>query len=279
MMNEKFKEFIIQLLERTKLKKKYIYRLCNDESNLLLFRQAFTHSSFDDQHNYEFFELLGDATCNKIIVWYLKDRFPFLQNQEGVKIISRLRINLVSKKNFFLIASNLGFAPFILCQKEIMVQRNKNILEDVFEAFIGVTEYLLDKYIYPGSGYGICFRFLKHILDQQCISLQYEDLYDPITRLKETLDYYRSNQKFPEIWGSLSIEHSKIDQGRYRLFLYQVNKSENNKKELLYTITCQSDLDEGKQLICNIVLKQLEQKGYKRPIPNYYDKISTLISS
>lgn len=270
--NEKFKEFIIQMLKRSGLRDRYIKKIWSNNENMEYYEQAFTHSSVNEKENYEFFEIIGDVTCNKIIVWYLKDRFPNLQNADGVKVIARLRINLVSRKSFSKIAENLGFEKFIKCEEEIFEQKGKNILEDVFEAFFGVTEYILDKEIYSGSGYGICFRIMKNILDEIKISLQYEDLYDPITRLKETFDYYRSpGRSCPLIWGNMIFENQKIEKGGYRLFLCQQDK--NNKKEILYSIECQQ-LDEGKQKICQEYLTVLEEKNYKRPIPIYYSNLN-----
>lgn len=273
MRNEKFQEFIIQLLRKSGLRKKYIDRLCGKEENMILFEQAFTHSSINEKDNYEFFEIIGDVTCNKIIVWYLKERFPELQNAEGVKVIARLRINLVSRKSFSMIAKKIGFDEFIRCDKEIMEQKEKSILEDVFESFFGVTEYLLDQEIYSGSGYGICYRIMKNILDTITISLRYEDLYDPITRLKETFDYYRSpGRSCPLIWGNMLFENQKLEKGGYRLFLCQQDKS-NGKKDILYSIECYQ-LDEGKQQICQQFLDILEEKQYKRPIPLYYHNLN-----
>mgnify|MGYP001335382811 CR=1 FL=1 len=144
-----FKLFIKQLLNRSHLKKKYIDILTNEDS-MKLYVDAFTHISIDSDRNYEYLEILGDVTCNKSIVWYIKERFPQLQNSEGVKVIARLRINLVSKKNFAMIAERLGFIDFISCEKEIKEQKGKSLLEDVFEAFFEATELLIDNMLCSG---------------------------------------------------------------------------------------------------------------------------------
>jgi len=90
---------------------------------MALYGKAFTHVSIHTENNYEFFEILGDATCNKAIVWYIQERFPVLRNTAGVKVIARLRINLVSKKKFSVLAEKLGFGDFISCEKEIKERR------------------------------------------------------------------------------------------------------------------------------------------------------------
>ena len=94
-----FQEFVRIILQLSRLKNKYILKLTNKE-NMEIYKKVFTHISIDAVNNYEFYEILGDVTLNKCIVWYLKDRFPQLHNAAGVKILARLRINLVFEKIF-----------------------------------------------------------------------------------------------------------------------------------------------------------------------------------
>jgi len=269
-----FKSFIQTLLQRSHLKKKYIDLLTNTES-MNLYSDAFTHISIDPDRNYEYLEILGDVTCNKSIVWYIKERFPQLQNSDGVKVIARLRINLVSKKNFAMIAESLGFIDFISCEKEIKEQKGKSLLEDVFEAFFGATEVLIDGLLGNGAGYGICFRILKSILDELNISLKYEDLYDPITRLKETFDFFRQQvpgRQCHMIWGNMMWENVKTETGQI-VNLYQHDKLSNRKKLLITTEA--PLLDEAKQLAASKYLQILNDQGFKRPIPEYYARINS----
>lgn len=270
--DERFRSFIRNLLKRSNIKKKYI-DLVTDKTGMELYARAFTHISIDPEQNYEFLEILGDVTCNKIVVWYIKDRFPVLQNTAGVKVIARLRINLVSKKNFSVLAEKLGFGDFISCEKEIRDQKGKSLLEDVFEAFFGATEMLVDSIVHPGSGYGICFRLLKNIFDSISISLKYEDLYDPITRLKETFDFYRSNipgRQCPLIWGTMVFENTKTESGQI-VSLYQMDKATHRKK-LLSTAEAPL-LDDAKQNAALKALDMIEKQGFKRPIPEYYHSL------
>jgi dsRNA-specific ribonuclease len=252
----------------SKLKQKYIEILINRD-NMKVYQSVFTHMSVDELQNYEFYEILGDVTLNKAIVWYLKDRFPKLQNAAGVKIIARLRINLVSKKHFGYLAEKLGFLEFIRADADIKSQKQTSLLEDVFEAFFGATEFLLDTILGNGSGYGICFRIVKAILDQEFISLRYEDLYDPITRLKETFDYYRSNGNCPYIWGIMKFENHRDDNNQQHITLLQIDPYKQCSRRILVTKTCPS-LDDGRQAVCIEYLNFLEQQGFKKPISDYY---------
>ena len=276
-----FQHFLIHMLRRSGIRDRYLRTLFSSSHDCIgVYQMAFTHSSIHPLQNYEYFEILGDATCNKSIVWYIQERFPFLQNPEGVKVIARLRINLVSKKHFSSLADSLGFLPFISCEKEIMEQREKSILEDVFEAFFGATELLLDRIFGLGVGYFICYRLIKSILDEKEISLRYEDLFDPITRLKETFDYFRSSshRRFcPYVWGSMMWEAVKKKNGMQMASLFQVDQKAC-RKELLSTATAPF-LDEAKQLAATSFLQFLREKGFHRPVRDYYEQLLLLLHS
>ena len=193
-----FKNMIVGLLKRGNLKAKYI-DLLTDEKSLLAYGQAFTAVTADKVDNYERFEQIGDVTANKFIVWYAYRRFPQLDCTDGVKVVARLRINYGAKQFFAPLGEQLGFWPFISAAEDgverNMYYRNRNkkdLLEDCIEAFIGCTEYLLDKAFRPGVGYGIVYDILASIFDEIDMSLRYEDLYDAKTRLKETFDSYKN---------------------------------------------------------------------------------------
>ena len=185
-----FKKIITNILEKSKLKSKYIEEL-TDEKSLKAYSQAFTAASANPNKNYEIYEQIGDLSANKFIVWYAYRRFPQLDCPLGVKVVARLRINYGSRQSFSNIAENLGFWPFISADEEERSRKKKDLLEDSMEAFIGCTEQLLDNKYRPGVGYGIVYDILSSIFDSIDISLAYNDLYDAKTRLKELFDAYK----------------------------------------------------------------------------------------
>lgn len=265
-----FKLFIQSLLSRMNISKTNIEILTNKE-NIRYYEYAFTHRCIDEENNYEFYEILGDVTCNKIIVWYLKNRFPFLNNTKGVKVIARLKINLVSKTTFSRWSLQLGFDKYISYDLETKMKYDIDILEDCLEAFIGVSELLIDK-IFRGGGYFFCYRFLKSILDKEDISLKYHDLYDPITRLKETFDYYNSlsmKNTCPFIWGTIRFENRKLEEGGQYVRLIQKQAS---KEETLLEDDglCLTDI---KHRLCQNYLNYLKKSGFEKPLSEYYKNI------
>jgi dsRNA-specific ribonuclease len=189
--DESFRDLIRGLLERGKLKAKYIDLLTTDES-MKVYGQAFTAASANPEENYEIFEQLGDVSANKFIVWYSYRRFPQLECPQGVKVVARLRINYGARQSFSDIGERLGFWPYISASEDDRLRKKKDKLEDCVESFIGCTEYLLDKAFRPGVGYAIVYDILSSIFDEIPMSLRYEDLYDAKTRLKELFDLYKS---------------------------------------------------------------------------------------
>ena len=75
------------------------------------------------------------------------------------------------------------------------------MLEDVFEAFFGATQWAIDKYIGMGSGFAICYNIISNLLDkdvrimkfvkrreQGLPAIDYFDVCDSITILKQTME-------------------------------------------------------------------------------------------
>ena len=263
---DQFRVHIQQLLRYSGLDKKYIRFLTND-TNINIYIQSVTHAYFDPIQNYEWYEMMGDAILNKCMVYYINQRFPFLHNHQGVKVIARLKINLVSKKTFAEISCRLGFPPFIrFIARETMIKINpKSLFEDVLESFFGVTEWLMDKHYEMGSGHVVCFRILKRIMDAQPISLKYEDLFDNITRLKELFDMHK--MRLP---GQVRYENNREDNIQI-VSIYQYCP-QSHRKVLLHR--CSGiGLDETKQKGAGFVIEMLRQRGFHRPSPIYYQQL------
>lgn len=119
---------------------KIFNKLKIDPTNLNLYYQAFTHSSYSNENpshpNYERLEFLGDAVLEIIISDYLyKERHL----EEGT--MTKMRANYVCEKACATYARDLGF------EKDVKLGNNEEvndtIIADVFEAFIGAL--YLDK--------------------------------------------------------------------------------------------------------------------------------------
>jgi len=261
--DESFWDMIRKTIERSGMKTEHIDKLLGDERAKKMYMSVFTHHSADINNNYEWLEILGDATLNKCVVWYISKRFPQLKCMEGVKIIARLKINLISKKTFAEIATRLNWWAYVTAEEEIKQTKKKKLLEDIFEAFFAATEMLIDSIVYPGSGYAICYRMLASMFNEIKISLSYESLYDPITRLKEVFDYFKNI-------GTFTFSSEKKD-GFQHVYLYQVLSPQ---QKIMIGFGMASLLDDAKQRACQKGLENLKSRGIVKPVPDYYKSLS-----
>lgn len=274
-----FINFIKGLLSYGNLKKKYI-NVITDENSIIEYSKAFTHmsASTDKNFNYEIYEQLGDVTANGFIVWYMYRRFPQLNCVDGVKIVARLRINYGSKQSFSKIAEKLGFWKYISSEMEIRNTKKKPLLEDTFEAFLGATQYLLDKRIKLGVGYAIVYNILTTIFDKMPISLSYNDLYDAKTRLKETYDHFDKTYepKYIETRNEDKLVFSNVYHGpKNSKFIMNNNiKGPNPSWNLIGTGIASLKAD-AQQKAAEQALITLAKINWVKPIPDIYKVFCT----
>lgn len=223
---EPFKNVLTTILKRSKLRDEIIETLLDDEG-MALYNTAFTHPSANIHDNYEYLEFLGDSMVNTAIVWYIARRFGNLQGINGVKVLARLKINLVSKKSFAECAQRLRLWDYISCADNIRRTSKRKALEDVFEAFFGATTVLMDNKVCASSGYSVVYSIVASLFDELDISLKYEDLFDARTRIKEIFDcnkhlgeieYTITKDPSTNVFTSIVTMKPKED-GRHPVFL------------------------------------------------------------
>ncbi|GER65593.1 ribonuclease 3 [Weizmannia acidilactici] len=107
-----------------------------------LLKQAFTHSSYVNEHpekrqnDNERLEFLGDAVLELTVSHYLFKRFPSMTEGE----MTKLRASVVCEPSLVIFANELHFGEYIFLGKgeEMTGGRTRPaLLADVFEAFIG----------------------------------------------------------------------------------------------------------------------------------------------
>jgi dsRNA-specific ribonuclease len=193
----KFKNFIFDLItSRGNINEETAYKLL-DEMGMERVKIGFTHSSMIGESNYEFFEMLGDRSVNKAIIWYMHRRFPEISNNENAPMyMTELKKKYENKRNFGAWARKMGFEEFIQ-YTELSFQQGKYIktvrindsmLEDCFESFCGVLEDLIDARIGLGVGYGIIYNIITSLLDEEYITTDLSKLVDLKTQVKELLE-------------------------------------------------------------------------------------------
>ena len=114
--------------------------------NDLLYEAAFTHVSYYNEHpltsrgQYDRLEFVGDAVLDLVVGDMIYSRFPEMNSGE----LSKCRAALVRGATLSSFSKRMHFEEYIRVSKGIEKEGTirPNILEDVFEAFIGA--YYLD---------------------------------------------------------------------------------------------------------------------------------------
>ncbi|NEY70266.1 ribonuclease III [Bacillus mesophilus] len=129
--------------------------------NEKLLYQAFTHSSYVNEHrrrpfeDNERLEFLGDAVLELTISKYLFETYPTMSEGE----LTKLRASIVCEPSLVRFANDLNFGELILLGKgeELTGGRARPaLLADVFEAFIGA--------LYLDQGINQVWNFLEKVI-------------------------------------------------------------------------------------------------------------------
>ncbi|TCT26804.1 RNAse III [Melghiribacillus thermohalophilus] len=147
--------------------------------NPQLLKQAFTHSSYVNEHRNQHFEdnerleFLGDAVLELAISQYLFRIYPDMNEGD----LTKLRASIVCETSLVNFATSLDFGDLVLLGKgeEMTGGRNRpSLLADVFEAFIGAlyldqgfdaTLSFLEKFIFPNIKQGA----FSHAMDYKSL--------------------------------------------------------------------------------------------------------------
>lgn len=262
-----FKEFIINMFKYTEINEESISKYVNEET-MPFFNMAFTSSSADEQYNYETYEQMGDATIGKFIVWNAYYKFPQLcGNPDGVEIIARMKIVQGSKDTLCEIGENLGMWPFISASEDIRYRSKKKLLEDVFEALIGVIESVIQdysdsRYHQPGIAYQLVYKLLSKLFEPYELKIDYNVLVDSKNRLKGVFDQYRDKLGSDAVY----VTERLVRNGK-NIFVSKVYDARNN----FLGEGAASIKKDAEKKASEMAIITLEKKGYKKIIPSLYN--------
>lgn len=130
---------------------------CGDARDINMYRKALTHRSYCTRKNENFvegnlrcppgciplqeesnerLEFLGDAVLNLVVAGYLFERFP----DENEGFLTKMRTKLVNGDMLADLCDLTGLAAFMIISRQIEEnggRKNRKLLEDTFEAFLG----------------------------------------------------------------------------------------------------------------------------------------------
>jgi len=170
--------------------------------NKSIIRQAFTHSSYVNEHqkkhlsDNERLEFLGDAVLELAVSDFLYNKFPEMTEGE----LTKLRASIVCEESLFHFAEILELNQYILLGKgeERTGGRNRQaLLADVFEALLGA--------LYLDQGMAVCQDFLEKYIFPNITTDAFSYAMDYKTKLQEeiqkekgnTLEYHIIDEKGP----------------------------------------------------------------------------------
>jgi dsRNA-specific ribonuclease len=187
--------------------------------------------------NYQNYEFLGDKVFNKAVCLYMYNRFGELRDDPlAVKkvdlVVGRIRgKKFVSKHLHFYLGITdpetrktlIKWQPLSLGDGSWSLDDNpngENMLEDTWESMIGLLNHVMDKLVFSGVGFGICYNFIAGVLDTMPISIDSEQ--------NETYADKKLKEWFDKIKESARPQYN-TDMGRL-YFGFQSDPLQQNKK-------------------------------------------------
>ncbi len=164
-------------------------------NNSSLLYQAFTHSSYVNEHRRKFFtdnerlEFLGDAVLELSVSQYLFQQYSLMSEGQ----LTKLRAAIVCEPSLVVFANELGFGKYVLLGKgeELTGGRERPaLLADVFEAFIGA--------LYLDQGLEEVVLFLEKVVFPKIETGAFSHVMDYKSQLQEVIQQKNN--------GSLSYE-------------------------------------------------------------------------
>lgn len=137
------------------------------------------------ENSYEVLEFLGDAIIHSVIAEYLHKRYP--NKDQG--FLTKLRIKIEKGETLNKFSRLLGFDEYAIISRNIELSggrhNNVDIMEDIFEAFIGALKLETD--------YDTCQKFIVNLIDSE---IDFAGLIHTEDNYKELLMQYYHKQGF-----------------------------------------------------------------------------------
>lgn len=182
--------------------------------NRELFDQAFTHSTFANEKrtikSYQRLEFIGDAILSKLSAIKAYHSHPKVSEGE----LTMIRANSVNGKTLAKFALDLQFDKLIkFGNNNEHLRKNENILEDVFEAFVGA--------IFLDQNEAKVEDFLEDNVYKNIVEAKKNNLKDPKTQLQEYLQaesreiiWYETKQQGEEFISEVFHDGNLFGKGK-----------------------------------------------------------------
>jgi ribonuclease III len=182
--------------------------------NEKLLKQAFTHSSYVNEHrrkpyeDNERLEFLGDAVLELTVSQFLYKKYPMMSEGE----LTKLRAAVVCEPSLVAFANQLNFGEVVLLGKgeEMTGGRTRPaLLADVFEAFIGA--------LYLDKGIDTVLAFLEKIVFPKIDAGAFSHVMDFKSQLQELVQRDAAGTLQYKILAETGPAHSREFESRVTL--------------------------------------------------------------
>jgi ribonuclease III len=189
--------------------------------------------------SYDILEFLGDKTISYIITKYIYDRYGETEN-EG--FLTKWRTNIEKGETLYSLSKIVGLKPYIIIAEQIEITRgrdNKNILEDVLEAFMGAMDI--------DVGIDICYEFFVNLIEKH---IDISSLLSVDTNYKEQLLRYYKKRDWSPPQYIVEINSPSSDNKR----VFKVHINDNYGKKIGKSASTSKKRAE-QQAACNALVK------------------------
>lgn len=260
------------------------------ESNIILFKQSFTHSSVDEKFNYEFLEFLGDKKVNAYTPQYIM-KIKKDHEEIDASLLTIISHRIKGRDVFKKISETLELPSQLKIKKDIVVNEKefKKVISDLYESFIGAyfmsfENYLkLNKTLTREEIISVAFHytsiFLENTLKLVDITFNADENIDYITKLKEIYEGFGwkpymqiKNRRVENIFDYLFELNVKLEGTKkifeFKIFLYldddsevaNLNESKKRVKRVFLASGFDGDNRKAKYLAHEKALEILEKK-------------------
>ena len=206
------------------------YRFKNKE----ILKEALTHKSFAGEHRHakqnERLEFLGDSVLGAIVADYIYNQCP--HEEEGV--LSKIKANLVSRRNLHLWGKQMDLGRFMLLgHGEIATggRERDSIISNAVEAVIGA--------VYIDGGYSAAQAVILPWVRTQELT---QDSQDFKSLLQERLQKTGPDTPVYEVIQTVGPEHDKIFTVRVSLAGKELGVGKGHNKKLAEQAAAQNAL-------------------------------------
>ncbi len=187
-------------------------------NNIGLYVDALTHSSYSNEKNlksnYQRLEFLGDAILNKLVAEFL---YNMSDDDEGK--MTKDRISIIQAKTLVRASCDLHLGEYVRLGHGLQKRPvSENILEDVFESFVGALYLDHDEHKVDHFLYKTLFKYylnddLRNTIDYKT---KFQEAMQEHGKRKNIVYRKVDNPKNPPDWFEVELVYNGIVYGRGR---------------------------------------------------------------